>query len=202
MTQPFWEKAYRGQESVFGADPSSEIRDLAAVLPPRASILDMGCGEGRNALFLAEMGFRVDAFDISRPGIEKLLRAARAQDLTINAWVEDMREFVFRREYGCIISHGVLHLLARDEWAPLIAGMKAHTRPGGVNVVAVFTDRLPTPEDLEPFVKGLFEEGELAHLYGDWHLRLAKSYIKHDEHPDDVRHAHPIDKIVACKPFP
>jgi tellurite methyltransferase len=56
MSQPFWEEAYTDLSlSTFG-QPSQEVRDVAAELSPGAKVLDLGCGEGRNALFLAEAG--------------------------------------------------------------------------------------------------------------------------------------------------
>ena len=179
--------------------PSSEIVSLAERLPAGACVLDAGCGEGRNARFLAARGFHVDAFDVSAAGVGKLTRMAAADGVHVNAWVEDLNTFEFSRSYDLIISHGVLHLLERHAWARVIAQMKEHTRPGGVNVVAVFTDEIPPPDDLAPFVRGLFKNGELARTYADWRHEQATSYVLKDEHPGGVRHRHAIDKVVAWK---
>ena len=153
MTKPFWEETYQDQSvSTFG-NPSAEIIRLAHVLTKGSSVLDMGCGEGRNAIFLAEHGFQVNAIDISAAGITKLLRSARDRDLEINARVSDMTTFQFGQDYDLIVSHGVLHLVERGDWQQLIPRIKQFTRPGGVNVVAVFTDEIPPSEDMEPFAK-------------------------------------------------
>ena len=196
---PFWERTYRNDSADTFGRPSSEIVSLSAQLPAGACVLDAGCGEGRNARFLAARGFHVDAFDVSAAGIGKLTRMAAADGVHVNAWVEDLNTFEFSRSYDLIISHGVLHLLERHAWARVIAQMKEHTRPGGVNVVAVFTDEIPPPDDLAPFVRGLFKEGELARTYADWRQEQATSYVLEDEHPGGVRHRHAIDKVVAWK---
>ena len=162
-------------------------------------MLDAGCGEGRNARFLAARGFQVDAFDVSAAGIDKLTRMAAADGVHVNAWADDLNTFEFSRSYDLIISHGVLHLLERDTWSRVIVQMKEYTRPGGVNVVAVFTDEIPPSDDLAPFVRGLFKEGELARTYADWRQEQATSYVLEDEHPGGVRHRHAIDKVVAWK---
>jgi SAM-dependent methyltransferase len=66
--KPFWESAYQtATTSIFGK-PSAEIVTLADKLPAIATVLDLGCGEGRNALFLAERGFDVTVVDISKSG--------------------------------------------------------------------------------------------------------------------------------------
>ncbi len=197
--EPFWEQAYRNDSADAFGRPSSEIISLAVRLPAGASVLDAGCGEGRNARFLAARGFQVDAFDVSAAGIDKLTRMAAADGVHVNAWVEDLNTFEFSRSYDVVISHGVLHLLERHAWTRVIAQMKEHTRPGGVNIVAVFTDEIPPPDDLAPFVRGLFKEGELARTYADWRDEQATSYVLEDEHPGGVRHRHAIDKVVAWR---
>ena len=59
--KPFWETAYQiPTGSAFGK-PSADIITLS----PKASVLDLGCGEARNSLFLAERDFDVTAVDIS-----------------------------------------------------------------------------------------------------------------------------------------
>ncbi len=200
MRQPFWEETYRDSGTATFGEASREIVELASRLPAGSRVLDMGCGEGRNALFVARRGFEVDAFDISEHGIDKLTAAAVKLGVGVNAWVEDMKSFEFSRSYDLVISHGVLHLLAREEWTRIIESMQAATKEGGVNVVAVFTDTLPTPEDLAPHVRGLFREGELLQIYSGWHIESFESYVKEDEHPHGIHHRHPINKIIARRP--
>ena len=202
MAQPFWEKAYRdlATPAIRGGAPSQEIREIAAQLPPGARVLDLGCGEGRNALFLAECGFQVTAVDISATGIAKLNALARERGLDIHSEVADMRAYHFPERFDLIVSHGCLHLVEREFWQQLISRFKAHTNPGGLNVVVVFTDTLPPPEDLREFCVGLFHEGEVFSLYSDWEVVRRQSYTIHDQHPGTAPHTHPINKLVARKP--
>lgn len=197
---PFWETAYSEIDgaSAFG-EPAAELADLVQLLPPQASVLDLGCGEGRNALYLARQGFQVTAIDISAAGIKKLEHLARQCGLAITAEVQDMRDFAFEQHYDLIVAHGSLHLVEREHWQPLIERMQAHTREGGYNVVVVFTDIIPPPDDLKEFHVGLFREGELFAFYQDWDVLLERSYILEDEHPGNIRHRHPINKLVARK---
>lgn len=199
MNKPFWEDAYKNQNvSVFGK-PSEEIVNLSNTLPKNSKILDMGCGEGRNALFLAKKGFTVDAFDVSESGIEKLNHIAKNMKIKINAWVQDIGSYEFDKKYDFIISHGVLHLMKRKIWEKTITEMKANTNINGVNVVAVFTDKIPPTPDLAEFMKGLFKEDEIKNLYNDWKIELYEAFVFDDEHPGGVKHTHPLNKIVAWK---
>jgi len=201
VSEPFWEAGYADPEgpSVFGP-PSEEIRSIASNLPAGARVLDLGCGDGRNALHLLERGCRVTAIDVSEKAIAKLVAGARPFADRLTAEVGDVRRRRPTGLYDLVVAHGVLHLLPRPDWAQLIGTMQRHTADGGYNVVAVFTDALPPPADLEPFLKGLFREGELLERYRGWNVDLHRSYVLEDEHPGGVRHRHPVNKIVARKP--
>jgi tellurite methyltransferase len=203
LEQPFWEKAYSdlAAATFCGGMPSQEIRDVASELPRGARVLDLGCGEGRNALFLAERGFDVTAVDISETGIRKLDALAKQRELDIHSQVADMRCYSFADSFDLIVSHGCLHLIERPSWQKLVSLFKAHTTPGGINVVVVFTDTIPPPDDLKDFCLGLFREGEVFSLYSDWVTLLQQTYTFDDEHPGSLRHTHAVNKLVARKPL-
>jgi tellurite methyltransferase len=157
----------------------------------------LGCGEGRNALFLAEQGYDVTAVDISSNGIEKLRQIAQRRGLVIQSQIQDMRRYQWNVEYDLIVSHGCLHFIERSDWQQLLNKFKTHTRHGGYNVAAVFTDSIAPPEDLRDYCVGLFHEAELFSYYADWRVCIQESYVKEDEHPGSPAHKHPINKIVA-----
>ena len=71
-----WDRRYAESERVFWIEPSPFLVELAAPLPSGRA-LDLAAGEGRNAVWLAERGWRVTAVDFSRVGLEKAERRAR-----------------------------------------------------------------------------------------------------------------------------
>jgi len=198
MDRPCWEYGYTDPAASTFGKPSADVVRLADTLPAGATVLDVGCGDGRNALFLASRGLNVAAFDVSEAGVEKLRRAAGT--LPVRAWVDDAATYAFDGAFDAVICHGVLHLLARTVQPRVIEGIRRCTRPGGVSVIAVFTGRVPAPPDLAPFFLGLFEEGELATLFADWHIESAEAYVFEDEHPGGFRHTHAVEKVTARKP--
>lgn len=201
MSEPFWEHTYADLSGpdTFGS-PSDEIVRLARTIGRRGRALDIGSGDGRNAVYLAQQGISVTAVDKSQVGIARLGHRARLADVHISAIVADICTYEIERIYDLIVAHGMLHLLAIECRDRVIASMKAHTKPGGFNVVAVFTDTIPSPEDLAPFTIGLFREGEIFDAYRDWIIDEQRSYVLEDEHPGGIRHRHPINKIVAQRP--
>ncbi len=202
MKKPFWEGSYSSiNAKSFGGTASDEIIDLIKLLPAGARVLDLGCGDGRNAIPLAKAGFDVTAVDISKAGIGKLHTLIEDHGLFIQTVVADMSSYRIQGKYDLIIAHGCLHLLERTQWKTLVKNMQVHTLPGGFNAVTVFTDSVPASHDMADFFVGLFHEEELFTVYSHWDLLLRKSYTFRDEHPGGICHTHAANKLVAVKPL-
>ncbi len=202
--KPFWEKSYLNSnkpDTFSHGEPSREVRDVIKELNPDAKILDLGCGDGRNTLFIGSKGFYVKAVDFSKPGIDKLQKTALAKNISIDTDIQDMRDFFFKEKYDTVLAQYCFYLIEKEYWERLISDMKKNTREGGYNIISVFTDKLPTPDDLKEFALGVFNEGELFSFYTDWEIVLKKSFIEEDEHEGGIKHKHAINKIVARKPF-
>lgn len=92
---------------------------------PRGKALDIACGAGRNAIFMAQAGFDVDAIDISRQGLDLARESALGQGLDIN-WIEhDLDEpFLFDEDYHLIVVLWYVNL-------PLITRLCGCLAPGG-----------------------------------------------------------------------
>jgi len=69
-------KHYERQDPQFKTDPNAFLVEIASKLPP-GKALDLGMGEGRNAIFLAQLGWDVTAIDTAEAGIAKAKNAPR-----------------------------------------------------------------------------------------------------------------------------
>ncbi len=72
-----WNERYAGTDLVWSAGPNAFVEQICSSLTP-GTALDLAAGEGRNALWLAELGWEVTAVDFSSVGLEKARRAAAA----------------------------------------------------------------------------------------------------------------------------
>ena len=202
--KPFWEESYKrpGKLDTFGGgNPNRTVVKVAATLKPAGlKALDVACGEGRNALYLAGLGFQTSAFDISESGIQKLNTVARERDLTIDTSICDMRTYEFPYQFDLIVCQGCLHLIKREEWEGFIKRMKDSTVPGGLHIVGVFTDAVPEPEDQRGLMVGLFKEGELLEQYKDWEIIDSHAYKFTHTHPGGISHEHSCNDVVVKKP--
>lgn len=77
MDQQFWENLYGSRGQVFSGAPNGVLVKEIADLPPGRA-LDVGCGEGADALWLARRGWHVTAVDISPTALERAARSAAA----------------------------------------------------------------------------------------------------------------------------
>ncbi|MCM1523952.1 MAG: methyltransferase domain-containing protein [Ruminococcus sp.] len=197
---PFWEKAYREDDvNAFSDRPNATVTEFEPLINHPSSVLDVGCGEGQNAVYLARQGHRVDAFDLSEHGIAKLKRRCESFNVHVNAFTANLTAYQFERCYDMVICFGTLHFVAENEWKKFINHAKEYTNTGGIHIIQIFTDTVPASDDIAPFAVGLSKDGELKKMYSDWEILQFKSYVFEDEHPNVPKHLHASNKIVAKK---
>ncbi len=122
--------------------------------------LDLAMGEGRNAVYLAEQGFTVDAVDISEKGVRKGTELARSRGVSINGIVADLDHYrIPPNRYDLICC---FFFLAR----PLFTAIKEGLRPGGALIY-----QSVTVEELKinpTFPRAwCLEQNELIHAFKD-----------------------------------
>jgi len=200
MEKPFWETTYQDKNvSTFSKGPTVDIKEHAHILSVPSLVLDVGCGEGRNSIFLAGKNHIVEGFDLSEAGIEKAKFIAQSLNLDIKFWAQDLVEFEFQKVYDVVLSHGVLHLPEKNHRDKLISDAQKNTKIGGFHFIGIFTNRLPATPDNAPFTKSLFDVGELPAKYSDWEIIHHVEGTLNDEHPGGIKHEHAFETIIARK---
>lgn len=200
MSDVFWEKSYQKIDVETFGKPSREIVEIVKKLKDGSRILDIGCGEGRHSICCASQGHIVDAIDISSNGINKLLQLSSGK-YKINAQVSDIASFETESQYDLIIAHGVLQFLSPVVRDKSIQKMKKLTKVNGYNAIAIFTDSIDLPPDLEPLLIGVLSDGEINNYYDDWCQELYESYEFEDEHEGGIKHRHAINKGIYLKKY-
>ncbi|MEW7315139.1 tellurite resistance methyltransferase TehB [Buttiauxella gaviniae] len=160
----------------------SDVVNAATIVPP-GKTLDLGCGSGRNSLYLNQKGFDVTAWDKNQMSISNVNRIIEAEGLkNITTDVVDLNTLTFDGEYDFILSTVVMMFLERNTIPGLIANMQRCTKVGGYNLIVAAMDTEDFPCTVGfPFA---FAEGELRDYYAGWEL------IKYNE---DVGALHKTD---------
>lgn len=91
MNRDDWNERYAASELVWGAAPNRLVARETETLRPRRA-LDLACGEGRNAVWLAEQGWRVTGIDFSSVAIERARRLAAERGVSLELAVADVLE--------------------------------------------------------------------------------------------------------------
>ena len=194
-----FEEKYREYDHYWGLNPSNEVL-LLLKYKRSGSVLDLGVGEGRNALFLAKKGFDVTGVDISRAGVKKFLRLAKKDGLKVRGIVEDISTYRFDKKYDIILSIMTLNFLSKKDIASLIERMKEYTKKNGLNLIRVFTVEDPGYKVLNKKLY-YFKKGELKELYRDWEILLYREFLtKPERHgEEDKWHRHAVAVLLARK---
>ena len=128
----YFEKLYKGVERKWGLKPDFILTHFLDLIP-KGMVLDLGMGEGRNAIFLAEKGFEVEGIDISKTAIDRCLQLAKERNISIKAHVSDIRNFkIPEQKYSLIVAAGAsLNFLKKSEMEEVITRMKRGVKNGG-----------------------------------------------------------------------
>ncbi len=196
-----YNERYAGEAYYWSTSPSAICFDILKHMPPtkHRRVLDVGCGEGRNAVFLARNGYDVHAFDISDTGIEKTMSLAAAAGVTVHAFTADIGEYRLDQDFDILFSTGVLHCLAPGVRDEVFDNYKAHTSNGGLNVFSVFVRKpfIPRAPDADPNAHE-WRSGELLSKYHDWRIEWSVEEI-FDCMSSGVPHQHCVSRMIARK---
>ena len=145
----------------------SAVKAAAAHVPP-GKALDLGCGQGRNALYLALKGFDVTAVDQNPNPLYALADMAAQENLPVQAAGYDINAAALDEPYDFIVATVVFMFLRPDRVPDVIANMQEHTARGGYNLIvsAMDTADYPCPMPF-PFK---FRENELRGYYAGWEM--------------------------------
>jgi SAM-dependent methyltransferase len=185
-----WDAKFSRGEELHGFAPSEPLPRAIAGLSPGLA-LDLACGAGRHALFLAEHGWRVRALDGSRVGIERMMEEARRRGLEalIDAGVRDLESDDFALEgeaFDLVCDFYFLH-------RPLFEQIHGAVRPGGLFAAAIHVqaESGAAPHGF------LLRPGELRATVEGWGFEIVHAT---EGAPTEAGHHHATAVIVARKP--
>lgn len=159
----------------YGQQPSASLVRYFSLydLPCRGRALDLGCGTGRNSIYLAKKGFDVLSLDSSSTAIARLNQLSSEQGLSITAREADIREFEpMENHFQFIVANTSIDHLSPQDCYSVAENMISSLAPGGFLFVSVFMVTDPgynsqgrTVSETAGHVRHFYQTNELAQQF-------------------------------------
>jgi tellurite methyltransferase len=195
---------YKKNNSVWGDKPSLLLQAVYERVENSAEFLDLGCGQGRDSLFMLKKGFSVTAVDKSQEGLNRIAEYIKNEGLPPKKIVlvcEDVKDFAIEKNKFTIISaFNVLQFLPKIEALLVIDRIKNNLISGGYVIISGFLVSDPLYQKNSQ-KNGFFEKVELKGLFSDFEMIMYEEKVINDPgHPDwPEPHQHYVVKVIARK---
>ena len=202
-THGYYDDRYKEEEYFWGLQPNETCYEIMKLKPPTKPlrVLDIGCGEGKDAVFFAKNGYKVTAFDLSADGIEKGKRLAENNGIHVDFFQADLNDYRLQDNYDIIFSSGVFDYMKPDLRASIIEHLKEHTNENGQNAIKVFVEKpfIEVSDKKKKAFRYSWKSGEIFTYYHDWVISQMDEVI-YDCNSGGIPHKHCIDIMISNKP--
>jgi len=129
---------YYQTENLFG-EPYPELIGFLAGYPKKGKVLDLGCGQGRDAIAIAKLGYSVAGIDNSKVGIDQMNKISVAENLNLVGHVGDIYSFENFDEYNIILLDSIFHFAKKDKQKEirLVEKIVSKIKTGSLLVVCI-----------------------------------------------------------------
>lgn len=196
-----YENRYKRSGFYWGLQPNDLCYEIMKLRPPIKpyNVLDVGCGEGKDAVFLAKNGYSVTALDVTESGIEKAKQLAKENDVFVDFFKADIVDYQPKKSFDIILSSGVFHFIKPDNRECLMERLKSHTNINGIHAMNVFVEKpfIETPMNKKNGVTRFrWKSGELFMHYHDWKMHRMDEVV-FDCNSGGTPHQHCMDVMIA-----
>jgi len=195
----YYDNDYKKDAYFWGVRPSVMCLKVLELLPPVRpfKLLDIGCGEGKDAVFFARCGYDVSAFDISEAGLEKTRRLASSARVPVRTFRADLWDYRLNERYDVLFSSGSLHYIKPDLRDEIMANYKSHVTENGIVALHVFVEKpfITAPPEKE---EGAYhwKSGQLFTYFHDWYIAQCSEYV-FDCDSSGIPHRHAANRLFA-----
>jgi tellurite methyltransferase len=201
MYKSKYEKAYANNKNFFGKKPGLLIYKHHHLFPKKLSFLDLGCGQGKDLLFMNKMGHACLGVDSSPIAVEQLRKIIKKRKLK-NIEVEhmDILDFSFsKKRYDIINLRNVLQYLKKNESRKMIRSAQKHVGKNGFIIISAYTTGDPSYSAKTTGFKSYFEKNELLRYFiSTFHIiYYFEGLIRDKGHGDYSPHQHEVAMLIA-----
>lgn len=128
-----WDKQYSKSNYVYGKAPEKFLAENYQYIPPGSTVLDVGVGEGRHAVFLSQKGYKVTGIDISSVALKKAKKLAKEYNVRFEVIRGDIKNYNFQgNQFDAIINFYYVNREIKERLLSLL-------KPGGIMIYEAFS---------------------------------------------------------------
>ncbi len=202
MNEDHHQNLYETEEFYWGKQPNDFARRVLDFIPENKPfrIIDIGAGEGRDAVFFAERGFDVLVADSAPSGLEKTLRLSRERGVEVRLLEGDINTLELEPFFDLVYSAGAIQYLRPENRERQFEHFRERTNPGGVHALLAFVDNPgipPAPDWSENEFP--YAPDELRRCYAGWRCLHSSAFVFADDSGGEP-HEHAVEEYVFAKP--
>jgi cyclopropane fatty-acyl-phospholipid synthase-like methyltransferase len=199
-----YDNAYQKNPNLWGNKPNILLTMFEYLFKANSNCLDLGCGQGRDALYFAKKGFNVTAVDSSSVAIDQFKKNIEEENAAnLEAICADVKDYkIASGKYQIININNLLQFLPRKNSLELITGIKDNLSAEGIILINAFTtgdSQFVRTRDNKNAT--FFQPNELKELFGDFNILHYFEFISldpgHNERPEP--HLHGMVELAAQK---
>lgn len=198
-----YDEGYLACPCLWGETPGSLVQEFVKISGSLAGrvILDAGCGEGKNAIFLARAGARILATDASSLAIANGQQRWPSEPNVTWQVFDVLKQQFSAEEFDVVVAYGLLHCLpSREAIYSCVASLQTATKRGGYNIICAFNSREQDLSAHPGFNPYLLDHTEYVRVYAGWDLVICTDRTLHETHPhNNIPHHHSLTRILAKK---
>lgn len=165
-----WNKRFQAENFVYGKEPNVFLTEFQGKIKASGDALAIAEGEGRNAVYLAEQGMSVTAWDYAESGLVKTNKLAEERGVVISTELVDLNEAIWSKERWdeivCIFGHFPTELRQKT-----LQGIKEAVKPGGYYLSEVYSCyQIPYKSGGPKDRNFLYKPDEFLKVFADWHI--------------------------------
>lgn len=197
------ERVYGRDEYYWGTEPNGmaeKTTEIASQANSEITAIDLGAGEGRDAVFFAEQGWHVYALEVSPNGLAKAERLANEREVPLQTIEADANDATFPEAVDVVYSAGAIQYIRPENRDRQFKHFKQNTTADGIHAMFAFVDHpdVPTAPDWTER-EYFYSQGELMDYYRDWEVIESEEIIFDDDSGGEP-HRHAAEILFARKP--
>lgn len=201
MSSPFWDERYATDDYIFGTAPNVFLASQAELICPGMHALAIADGEGRNGVWLAELGAQVHAVDVSPVALAKAHKLAAERSVSLNFEQADVLNWNWPEDAYDLVAAIFIQFASPPERERIIAGIRRALKSGGLLILQGYTPKQVGLATGGPGnAANMYTAELLREWFGDWkisHLHEHESFISEGSHHHGMS---ALIDLVAQKP--